>query len=416
MGIYHRFTTGHQLANYGNYVPWGLWVAVYIYCIGLSAGAFVMSSIIYVGKVKLLEPLAPYALFMAVTTLIMALLSITMDLGHIERVMEVSLHANFRSMMAWMIFLYGAYMNVIIAENILAWVPRLQPYRGEFSFKGFLALFLCRIPVGLAERWLHRLGTIGVPLAIAFHGGVGALFATVGARPYWHQGLFPIIFLVGALVSGSALIAFVFYIIWPTRDEHFHQVMDVFGKMVLGLLLFDMLLEWAEFSIPLWQGISHEADIFYALMYGPYWWNFWIVHLLLGTFTPLVLLLVGRSKPWVVALAGMLIAVTFLSVRINLVVPPLTQPLIEGIADSFVSPRASYSYVPSIFELQIAAFVLAVGTGMMAFAYYFLPILPDPRFDEWMAKHGHEHGLHGYEAPAAVAETAPTVPATEESA
>ncbi len=376
-GFGARFITGHQLAAYGNYIPWGLWVAAYIYFIGLSAGSFVLASVVYVGRVKILEPVGPLALFSAIVTLIMALLSIAMDLGHMNRSSEVMLHANFRSMMAWMIFLYSTYMGVIVIENVLAMVPRLKPYRGQRNLRGFLAAMITRIPEKTAEHWLHRLGMVGVPLAIAFHGGVGALFATVGARPYWHQPLFPIIFLVGALVSGCGLLAWVYFVIWPQRDENFRKTMIILGKMVLGLLLFDTLLEWAEFSIPLWQGISHEAEIFRDLLYGHYWYNFWIVHLLLGVLVPAALLIFWGKRPGAIGFAGGLVAATFIGVRLNLVIPPQTQPHLEGLAEAFVSPRAAFDYFPTYFEWAVLAGVCAVGTGVFMVGIKLLPVLPE---------------------------------------
>ena len=378
MGLYLRFTTGHQLASYGNYVPWGLWVAAYIYFIGLSAGSFVLASVVYVARVKLLAPIGPLALFMAVVTLLMALLSIGMDLGHLNRAGEVGLHANFRSMMAWMIFLYSTYFGVIIVENVLALVPKLHPWRTRPGLAGFMARQVTRIPEEFAERWLHRLGVFGVPLATAFHGGVGALFATVGARPYWHHGLFPIIFLVGALASGCGGLAALYYAVWPDRGENFRLALGILGRMVLGLLAFDTLLEWAEFSIPMWQGISHEVGIFNAVLFGPYWWNFWIIHLLLGVLVPMALLALGQKRPWMIALGGGLVAVTFISVRLNMVVPPLTQPLIEGLGKAFVSPRMSYEYFPSWFEWSVLAGVLAAGGAVLWAGLRFLPLLPEP--------------------------------------
>lgn len=48
--------------------------------------------------------------------------------------------------------------------------------------------FSSGVPTGLLSlndmKVLRILGTIGVPLAVAFHGSVGALFGVVGARPY----------------------------------------------------------------------------------------------------------------------------------------------------------------------------------------------------------------------------------------
>src|SRR5579884_3296440 len=39
-GFAERLAWGHRLASYSSYVPWGMWVAAYIYFTGLSAGAF----------------------------------------------------------------------------------------------------------------------------------------------------------------------------------------------------------------------------------------------------------------------------------------------------------------------------------------------------------------------------------------
>ena len=51
-------TTGHEQADYGSYIPWGLWVAAYVYFSGLSAGAFLIFALVYAGGVEQLEPVA----------------------------------------------------------------------------------------------------------------------------------------------------------------------------------------------------------------------------------------------------------------------------------------------------------------------------------------------------------------------
>lgn len=75
-GWYVRFTDGHVKANYGSIVPWGLWVAAYIHFIGLSAGTFLISSLVYVFNFKKFERIGNLAVFTALVTLLMALLSI----------------------------------------------------------------------------------------------------------------------------------------------------------------------------------------------------------------------------------------------------------------------------------------------------------------------------------------------------
>ncbi len=72
-GLYQRLTLGHASANYGSYIPWGLWIAAYVYLIGLSAGAFLFSTLVYVFNVhrsgpesrSQLESVGRLALFIA---------------------------------------------------------------------------------------------------------------------------------------------------------------------------------------------------------------------------------------------------------------------------------------------------------------------------------------------------------------
>src|SRR4030067_666036 len=82
---YIRTVQGLQVTNLNSLVPWGLWVAFYIYFIGLSAGSFLISTMIYVFGLKRFEPIGRIALFAAFIALSTGLVFILIDLGHMER-------------------------------------------------------------------------------------------------------------------------------------------------------------------------------------------------------------------------------------------------------------------------------------------------------------------------------------------
>lgn len=381
MGLYERITGGHRLAAYGSYVVWGLWVSAYIYFIGLSAGSFLLSSLIYVFGVRRLERIGRLSLFVAIITLFMALVSILFDLGRMERFYRVYTNPNFGSMMTWMVWLYTAYFLLMLAEMWLALRGDLARWSTQKGVRRLIgrALALSRNPLTEAQkqnarRWLKRLAAAGVPLAIAFHGGVGALFSTVAARPYWHTPLMPVLFLTGALVSGGALMTFLVAAFWPKRDETYRQTVVFLGQVVLGLLLFDVVLEWAEFSVPMWYGVGHEYDLLIKMLFGEFGWVFWILHIALGTLIPLTLLLTRRDHPWAVGLAGLLIAVTFMTVRLNIVIPGLIDPHLKGLMMAFTDHRLTFEYIPSFFEWQVTFFVVAAGTAFFYLGYKFLPL------------------------------------------
>ncbi len=381
-GVYLRLTTGHELAGYGSYIPWGLWVAAYVYFIGLSAGAFLLSALVYVLDVRQLERVGKLALFTALITLFMALLTIWFDIGHMERFWEVYVYGNRVSMMAWMVWLYTAYFLLILAENWFAQRADLSHMALEGGLRGVVGRLLTFGRPDISEeaaerdrRALRVLGTVGVPLAVAFHGGVGALFGVLAARPFWNASIFPIAFIVGALASGGALLTAIVAFFWPDRGSEAHRdLVTYLGRMVLGLLAAYLLLEWAEFSIGLYSDIPSESEPYLQILTGPYWWVFWFVHILAGAAVPVAVLLARpRSTSWV-GVGAALVAVTFIAVRLNVVIPGLIVPELEGLDRAFVDKRLSFEYFPSAVEWLVLTFVVSLGVGLFYAGSKLLPL------------------------------------------
>lgn len=344
VGVYQRLTNGHMLAGYGSYVVWGLWVAAYAYFVGLSAGSFLFAALVNVLDVKVLKPLTRAALWTSFVSIGVAMLAVLLDLGHMERAFRVFTSPNFSSMMTWMTWLYTAFGILL----------------------GLIAWFIYKKNDGLVKALLM----VGIPIAIAFPGGGGALFATLSAKPYWHQPLYPVFFVVGALLSGGALMAALAAVLWPKRAD----VMKLMGRIVLGLITLDLILEWAEFSIPMWYGVNPEKDVMMEVLTGQYWWVFWIVHILVGCAVPIYLLLRKPSSPLYVGSAGVLAVVTFLAVRLNIVIPGQITPELEGLEKAFTDARLSFTYAPTTHEWLVMLFFVTVGLAGLWLGFRFLPL------------------------------------------
>jgi protein NrfD len=373
------------LPAYGSYVVWGLWVAIYIYMSGLSAGAFLLSSLVYVFRLERLERVGKLALFVALVALLGGLLAIWFDLGRMERFYRVYTSPNFQSMMAWMIWLYTAYFVVLLGEAYFALRPDLvrwsrDPNRspGQRTLARWLTLGRASLAPEVLERErraLQVLATVGVPLAVAFSGGVGALFATVSAKMYWHQAIVPILFLTGAVVSGGGLLTALAAFAWPQRNAEHRELVALLGRMLLLVVVGYVLLEWAEFSIPLWYGTSPEGHLVRLALFGPYWWVFWIVHVGLGTVLPVLLLVLRPKDPAAVGWAGLLVAATFLSVRLNVVIPAQVEPALRGLEQAFTGPRLVFHYFPTTHEWLVASFVVATTAALLWLGARLLPLM-----------------------------------------
>lgn len=394
-GWYARLVDGHADANYSSVIPWGLWIAVYIYFIGLSAGAFLISSLVYVFRVKRFESIGRVALFTALVTLFLALLSVWADLGHMERFWHVFVYPNFRSPMAWMIWLYAAYFALVAAELWL--VVRGDLVAGGAGSGGRARLYRL-LALGSKDnsperaqrdrRLVRALALTGIPLAIMFHGGVGALFGVVAARPAWNSGIFPILFLVSALASGAALLTLVSAVFQDGWKRN-RQTLEALGHIVLGLLVLDLLFQASEFLVAAYGQVPGHIEGLKLIVSGPYWWVFWGWQLVLGTVIPIVLLSTRtRHNPRWVATASLLVAVGFIGLRLNIVIPALAVEEIQGFSDAIASPRFSTSYFPSAMEWALTAGIVGLGLLLFGLGERYLPkgkqegALPSPLDDD----------------------------------
>ena len=391
-GVGLRLTSGHELANYTSSIPWGLWVAAYVYFVGLSAGAFLISALIFVFGMKALEPIGKLALFTALMALVAALLTIWLDLGHMERFYYVFTRGSPDSMMAWMVWLYTAYFILLIVEFWVAIRGDLVDQSSEAGLRGRVAsLLLGKLGEALGTRprlalarsydrtrdrqMLKVLGSIGVPLAIAFHGGVGALFGVVGARGYWNAPLYPLLFIVGALVSGGGLLTFIVAFLWPEKGTEKHKEMvSTLGRMTLAMLAVYLIMVWAEFSITLYADIPSEAEPLYQILGGPYPWVFWVFQVGLGAAVPIAIMTMrGKSVSWVGLAAG-LVAIGFFATRLNVVIPGLLEPQLAGLDTAYIDDRLEYSYFPSVMEWLVLAFIGSFATGLFFLGTRLLPL------------------------------------------
>src|SRR5512147_1569830 len=111
-GMCQRLVYGHLGMNYGSFVPWGLWVAVYLFFLGLTAGAFLITILTYVFRVKIFAAIGPLSAFTVLVVLICEVIIISFDLGHLFRVYRFLITPGFTSMIFWMIVFTNAMLVI----------------------------------------------------------------------------------------------------------------------------------------------------------------------------------------------------------------------------------------------------------------------------------------------------------------
>lgn len=386
VGIYQRLVMGHEAADYSSYIPWGLWVALYVNFISVSAGAFLISALVYVFGMEQLARVGKLALFTALVFLVSAVLLIWFDLGHMERFWKVYFGGNPASMMAWMVWLYTAYFVLLLVELWFALRADLVEWSRRTGIQGALASLLTLRQTDVSDaavaadrQALRVLGAFGVPLAITFHGGVGALFGVVGAREFWNAPIVPIMFIVAALASGGAVLTFLVALFWPReKTAEYRDTVRTLGSITIGLLATYLLLLWAEYSITFYADIPASAKPLYQVLGGPYPWVFWVFQVGIGAVIPIALFVWngGRSTVVTGVLSGF-IAIGFVANRLNIVIPGLVRPQLEGLEEAFMEQGLKYDYFPTSMEWLVAIFAAAIAVALLYLGYRLLPLVTD---------------------------------------
>jgi len=379
-----RFMQGLQVTNLTSNVAWGMWVVFYIYCIGLSAGSFLMSTVIYVFGMEKFEKMGRMALLSALFALAGGLIFVWIDLGHPWRFWEVFLKWQASSVLAWEAMLYIFYVIIILAELYLLLrsdLARLRDTTTGWRHGLYTVLaFGYHGASGSAhtkrtKNLLRGLGIVGIPVAIGVHGGTGALFAVVAAKPHWFSGLFPIVFLVSALLSGAGLMLFI-YAWFGRRDEDYSAIVDGLRVFVLAFIAVDVIMFISDVLVSLYSGIPDHVEVWKQIAFGPYWYVFWVGQIGLAWALPAILAVLPatkRSARWL-GIAGGSVVVGILAVRLNLVIPAYLFPQLPGLDQALTDPRAAYSYFPSLIEWVSSIGVLALLTLVFIFAWNVLPM------------------------------------------
>lgn len=145
-----------------------------------------------------------------------------------------------------------------------------------------------------ALRFDHRMGTaitvIGIPSAFLLHGYVGFIFGSIKANPWWGTVLMPSIFIFSAIVSGIALVMFLYIVISGIRNVPLNMpCLETIGKFLFYALIVDAAIESLDWIHRLYVAEEH-LDVLVLLASGKLFYSLLLVQVFLGTIVPFALL------------------------------------------------------------------------------------------------------------------------------
>lgn len=261
-------------------------VVAYFFLGGLSAGSFIFSVFANYWKTQF-KPLAKTAAVISPIVLAIGMFILLIDLGQPLRAWRLFLHFNPTSALSWGVW----FLNIFFVFSL-----------------GYL-LFL----IMGQDKKAKKCAYLGLPFSLLVASYTALLLNQAPSRVLWHSALLPVLFLVGGLISGLALVMLVS--IGKTEEG----ILSKLGKIIASLLIAEVSLVLVEL-FNLLNGSAEAVAMAKVLLIGRYSFMFWVVEIILGALIPIYILLKNNATQQRQTLAVSLAIIGILAMRYIVVV------------------------------------------------------------------------------------------------
>ena len=351
-----------------NFDSWGLYITMFMFLVGLSAGGLIISSAPRVLGVEGFGGISKVAVWTSICCTVLAIGFVVVDLGQPLRLWELFAYSNLGSPLMWDIAVLATYLVLSI---VYLWAM-LRYESGKGSAVS-----------------LRVISTIALVTAILVHSVTAWIFGLQQGREMWHTALLAPWFVSSALVCGVALVLVVVIALRKAGyleldQKHVVKMLKLLGVFVMVDLYFfgcDLLTE----GFPAGSG----AEVVAMLTTGPLAPFFWIE--VVGCAATAVIAFVPklRTNPLIV-IAAVLAIVGIFCKRVQLLVggfqiPNLDMPAVvsgPALTDAgaaLQSAGGSMVYFPSMLEFGVVLGVFGLGALMLLLGLKFLPLKPTER-------------------------------------
>jgi formate-dependent nitrite reductase membrane component NrfD len=271
------------------HVIWNWLVAVDLFAAGLSAGAFIISATSYfLGREKY-ETMTRIGAAIAPFPVIIGILCLIFDLERPHLFWKLLLTFRPGSVMslgAWLLFLFSFFS----AAHFYLWLPERFDY-----FKLMPALrasrFLSRFRGDNLAKVRGLVAGFGIPISIGVGIYTGVLLGVLTARPFWNNPMLPMLFLISAMMTGSASICFVGCFVRGFRGmsrENVNTNKFMIHSIDFTLMVFSLIAVFL-FVLGLYVSPRSSVTAVHLIMGGPFALLFWGIVVGVGILVPLSL-------------------------------------------------------------------------------------------------------------------------------
>ena len=382
-----QLITGQEVTNMRDYALWGIYISNFVFFVATSFVGTVTVAILRLTNNSWRTPLVRIAEIISVAAIIMAGITIMIDMARPDRLLNLFIHARLQSPITWDVVIIPTYMVISLLLLYFPLIPDFAILKTHFKkkepklskFYGKLALNWTgsKAQKLLQEKSIRIIAIMIIPVGLLLQTIDAWLFSTT-YRIGWDSTNFAPYFISGAFVAGVGALVTLIYIIRKAKrlenyitDYHF----DKLGKLLALACLIYLYFNINEYVIPLFTAKKGELVHLETLFIGSYSILFWAVTII-GLILPIIVLLFKKGrKPNTMFVIGLMVVIGSWWKRFVIVTPTLLHPFlpIQGVPESW------RHYFPSLHEWLITFATLAMAFLIITVCVRYLPVIPIQR-------------------------------------
>ena len=376
---------GQIVTNMRDYVLWGVYISNFVFFVAISFVGSLTAAILRLSHSEWRTPLVRIAEIIGFAAIIMAGLTIILDMGRPDRLYNLFIHARMQSPITWDVVIISTYVFISALILFFPLLPDLAILREYFKdsalgkWYGWASLKW----EGTTKQWaiqkksIQWLAIMIIPVALILQTIDAWLFSTT-YRIGWDSTNLGPYFIAGAFVVGTGSLIAVMYVLRKvySLEKYITELhFDKMGKLLVFACLIYLYFNINEYLLPAFTAPKAEEAHLMEMFTGHYAPLFWFVTIG-GLIVPILVLMFSKGrKPFPLFIIAILVVITSWWKRYLIVVPALLHPFlpIQGV------PEEWHHYVPSMHEWAITSGTLAAALLIITILVRYVPIIPIQR-------------------------------------
>ena len=276
----YQLANGLAVTGMNNGNSWGVYIMMFMFFVGLSAGGLIVASSASVFHIEKFKKVSVPAVIVSTVCICVAGMFVLIDLGGVWKVWRILTGPNPSSVLVWDICVITCYLIINL----------------------FYLYFMCSKKA--SPKKVSVVSRFALPVAILVHSVTAWIFAMQIAREGWHTAIMAPIFVASAMDSGLALLILVLIVLNVLRlFETGRELLSSLAGLLCTCIAVDGFFIFCELLTLGYNGAEGGMTILEHLTNGATAGFFWF-EVIAGLILPFGILLFEKSRKNLKVVAG----------------------------------------------------------------------------------------------------------------